>query len=137
MKKEYIIGAVALAAVVGGYFWWKSRNSSTEDTTTSESGLPLAHPLEGKVIAVGKDGKYVDGVVFLVFKGKKYSMTSPTFDQYVKNNGGYDNMKIITQERLDAIPMDGNLFSPETIIGSAKLKGLYQGKDIYIGDVAS
>jgi hypothetical protein len=33
MKKEYIIGAVALAAVVGGYFLWKSKNENGVDPT--------------------------------------------------------------------------------------------------------
>lgn len=137
MKKEYIIGAVVLlVGGVGGYFWWKSRNSSTEEDVMGESGLPPAHPSEGRVVAAGNaEGKYAGGGVFLVKNGKKYLMLSPLFDQYVKNNGGYDNMKIITQERLDAIPMDGNLFSPETTIGSAKVKGLYDGRDIYLGDV--
>jgi hypothetical protein len=136
MKKEYIIGAVALTAVVGGYLWYKSRNKviATSNEPTPDT-TPKGHPLEGQVIAVGNaDGKYAGGAVFVVFKGKKYSMPSPIFDQYLKNNG-YDKMKIISQEKLDAIPMDGILFSPETIIGSAKVKGLYQGKDVYLGDV--
>ena len=76
MKKEYIIGAVALAAIVGGYFYWKSTTNKQEPTTdpTTEpqpQPQPQAHPLEGQVIAVGKDGKYVGDAVFLVFKGKK------------------------------------------------------------------
>jgi hypothetical protein len=137
MKKEYIIGAVALAAVVGGYFWWKSKNKviATIDEPTLDT--PKGHPLEGQVIAIGSaDGKYNGSAVFFVYEGKKYSMPSSLFDEYVKNNG-YDKMKIISQQKLDAIPQDGNIFSPETIIGSAKVKGLYDGKDIYLGDVAT
>jgi len=135
MKKEYIIGAVALAAVVGGYLWYKS--TKKDDTTTTPT--PPADPLEGKLISIGNtEGKYAGAGVFKYFKGKKYVYPSPVFDQFVKNNtdkgvDGYTGLVILSQDKLDAIPLGGaNLDSPDSFYGSAKLIGLYQGKDVYL-----
>ena len=140
MKKEYIIGAVALAAIVGGYLWYKS--TKKDDTTTTPT--PPADPLEGKLISTGNtEGKYAGGGVFKYFKGKKYLVPSPAFDQFVKSNtdkgvDAYTGLVILSQAKFDAIPLGGaNLDSPESIYGSAKLIGLYQGKDVYLGNLTT
>lgn len=138
MKKEYIIGAVALAAVVGGYLWYKSTKKDVVDTTPT----PKADPLEGKLISTGNtEGKYASGMVFKYFKGKKYVVTPPIFKQFTKNNTDkgleqYTGLVILSQEKIDAIPLGGaTVDSAESVLGSAKVKGLYDGRDIYLGTV--
>jgi hypothetical protein len=136
MKKEYIIGAVALAAVVGGYLWYKSTKKDVVDTTPTTP----ADPLEGKLISIGNtEGKYAGAGVFKYFKGKKYAVPSPAFDQFVFSNRDkgaeqYAGLVILSQAKFDAIPLDGAAGSAESIYGSAKLIGLYQGKDVYLGN---
>jgi hypothetical protein len=115
MKKEYIIGAVALTAVVGGYFWWKSRNSSdTTEEDTPISGLPPAHPLEGKNIALkGADGNYTGGVIYRVKNGKKMAYGNNQFetgyginwDKYcVANTDCMQKLVLVSQDVIDALP---------------------------------
>ena len=115
MKKEYIIGAVALAAVVGGYFWWKSKNK-TEPTEEDEpvSGLPPAHPLEGKNITLkGADGDYGGGGVYRVKNGKKMLYGNNQFesgyginwDKFCEaNKDCYEKMLYVSQDVIDALP---------------------------------
>jgi hypothetical protein len=140
MKKEYIIGAVALAAVVGGYLWYKS---TKKDVVADTPPAPPADPLEGKLISIGNtEGKYAGAGVFKYFKGKKYVYPSPAFDQFVESNTKngaeqYAGLVILSQAKFDAIPLDGAVGSPESIYGSAKLIGLYQGKDVSLGNPTS
>lgn len=110
MKKEYIYGAVALAALVGGYFYWKSRKKTTPTTTPT---TPKAHPLEGKNIAVkGADGNYGGGAVYRIKNGKKMLYGNDQFasgyglnwDTYCKNNDCYATLVLVTQEEIDKIP---------------------------------
>ena len=136
MKKEYIIGAVALAAVVGGYLWYKS---TKKDVIADTTPTTPADPLEGKLISTGNtEGKYGGGLVYKYFKGKKYVVPSPAFNQFVESNTKkgaeqYAGLVILSQDKLDAIPLGGaNLDSPDSFYGSAKLIGLYQGKDVYL-----
>lgn len=69
MKKEYVIGGIALAvaASIGGFLLWKSKNKKT----TKEDVKPT-DPLEGKNIALkGSDGNYGGGAIYLIKNGEK------------------------------------------------------------------
>jgi len=113
MKKEYIIGAVALAAVVGGYFWWKSKSNKAEPTIEPEP-QPQAHPLEGKNIALkGTDGNYGGGAVYRVKNGKKMWYGNNQFesgyginwDKYCEaNTDCNEKLVLVSQDVIDALP---------------------------------
>jgi hypothetical protein len=57
MKKEYIIGAVALAAVVGGYFWWKSTQKS-KNIISPKIGASTTTNVDNSLMKQFKD-KYI------------------------------------------------------------------------------
>jgi hypothetical protein len=110
MKKEYIIGAVALAAVVGGYFWWKSKSNKTEPQTEPQAQV---HPLEGKNIAAkGADGNYGGGAVYRVKNGKKMWYGNNQFesgyginwDKYCEaNTDCIEKLVLVSQDVIDAL----------------------------------
>jgi hypothetical protein len=114
MKKEYIIGAVALAAVVGGYFWWKSKSNKAEPQTEPTKPQAESNPLEGKNIALkGADGKYGGGAVYRVKNGKKMWYGNNQFesgyginwDKYCETNTDCnEKLVLVSQAVIDKIP---------------------------------
>jgi hypothetical protein len=92
MKKQYIIGAVALAAVVGGYFAYKQFykkdiNKSTDKDIDATKGKPIEDkdlPKEfwDVFYTVYKDGKTPRDKNILLVNGKKYIFTITSMPPY-------------------------------------------------------
>jgi len=152
MKKEYIIGAVALTAVVGGYLWYKSRNkviATSDEPTPSQTAkeLPNVTKYEGKnVVGVDDKGNYAGGSVYLVKNGVKVPYGNDKYDagfglnwdEYVRKNK--DDAIGLSQSELEKIGVleaylelaDGNGIKGWT--GSRKNDVPTPNIDIYIND---
>lgn len=109
-RKHLIIGGLILV-FIGGVLYVRAANAKKGKVVPSAA--ISKHPLEGKNIALGINGAYGGGAVYLIKDGKKLAYGNNQFeagyglnwDKYCDENEDCNvNLMLVTQEVIDAIP---------------------------------
>ena len=62
MKKQYIFGALALAAVVRGYLWYKSKSNKPQPPIPAKAIKQIDEPELDPSCVLGKCGRAFTGI---------------------------------------------------------------------------